>query len=216
MPAPQAVRAVVWDFGGVFTSSPFVAFARYERGNGLPSDFLRTVNTHNPDTNAWARLERSEITLDEFDAAFAAESAALGHRVPGKDVIRLLFGEVRPAMVEALRRCRGSLRTACITNNFGAIGPEVVSPERASAWHAVAGLFEFVLESSKVGVRKPEPAIYQMACERLGVRPEETVFLDDLGINLKPARALGMATIKVDDPDRALAELEALTGLKLR
>jgi putative hydrolase of the HAD superfamily len=80
----------------------------------------------------------------------------------------------------------------------------------------VAGLFEFVLESSKVGVRKPEPAIYLMACERLGVRPEETVFLDDLGINLKPARALGMATIKVDDPDRALAELEEFTGLRLR
>ena len=216
MPDRKAVRAVVWDFGGVFTSSPFVAFARYERGSGLPADFLRTVNTHNPDTNAWARLERSEITLDEFDAAFAAESAALGHRVPGKDVIRLLFGEVRPAMVEALRRCRGSLRTACITNNFGAIGPDVVSPERATAWHEVAGLFEFVLESSKVGVRKPEPAIYLMACERLGVRPEETVFLDDLGINLKPARALGMATIKVDDPDRALAELEEFTALRLR
>lgn len=211
-----AVRAVVWDFGGVFTTSPFIAFARYEREHGLPEHFIRTVNTVNPDHNAWARLERAEIDLEGFDSAFAEESAALGHAVPGRDVVRLLFGEVRPAMVEALRRCRTHLRTACITNNFGAVGPEVVSPERAAAWRDVASLFEFVLESSKVGVRKPEPAIYRMACDQLGVTPGETVFLDDLGINLKPARALGMATIKVDDPDVALQELEALTGLALR
>jgi putative hydrolase of the HAD superfamily len=131
-------------------------------------------------------------------------------------VLRLLFGEIRPAMVEALRRCRQVFRTACITNNFGDLGPSVVSPERERAWREVTGLFDFVLESSKVGVRKPEPAIYHMACERLGIAPSEAVYLDDLGINLKPAKALGMTTIKVTDPDIAIAELERVTGLSLR
>lgn len=216
MNVPVPPKAILWDFGGVFTTSPFESFATYERQKGLPEGLIRTVNTRNPDTNAWARLERNEISVDEFDAAFAVESATLGHRVPGYEVIRLLFGEVRPAMVEALRRCRQHFHTACITNNFGTIGPEAVSPTRAAAWKEVSTLFEFVLESSKVGVRKPEPAIYLMACEKLGVAPTEAVFLDDLGINLKPARALGMRTVKVENPDQALAELEVITGLALR
>lgn len=213
-PNPR-LRAVLWDFGGVFSTSPFDAFARYEREHGLPEGFLRRVNTIDPDTNAWARLERAQISAEEFDRAFEAEARALGHPVPGRDVVKLLFGEIRPAMVEALRRCARVFRTACITNNFGDIGPRAVSPEREAAWREVVGLFEFVLESSKVGVRKPEPAIYRMACERLGVAPEEAVYLDDLGINLKPAKALGMTTIKVGDPAAAIAELEAVTGLKL-
>jgi putative hydrolase of the HAD superfamily len=207
---------VLWDFGGVFSASPFVAFDRYERVRGLPEGFLRRVNSTDPDTNAWARLERGQIGVEAFDEAFDAESRSLGHSVPGRDVLQLLFGEIRPAMVEALRRCRKVFRTACITNNFGDVGPAAVSPEREAAWREVAGLFEFVLESSKVGVRKPEPAIYRMACERLGIAPHEAVFLDDLGINLKPAKALGMTTIKVGDPAAALAELEAVTGLALR
>jgi putative hydrolase of the HAD superfamily len=214
-PVP-AFRAVLWDFGGVFSSSPFDAFARYEREHGLPDGLLRRINSINPDDNAWAKLERAEITAEAFDAAFDAEARALGHAVPGSDVLRLLFGEIRPAMVEALRRCRQVFRTACITNNFGDLGPGVVSADRERAWREVTGLFDFVLESSKVGVRKPEPAIYLMACERLGISPSEAVYLDDLGINLKPAKALGMTTIKVTDPDAAIAELERATGLVLR
>ena len=174
------------------------------------------MNTIDPDTNAWARLERAQISVDEFDTAFDAEAKSLGHSVPGKDVVKLLFGEIRPAMVEALRRCRKVFRTACITNNFGDVGPAAVSPAREAAWREVVGMFDFVLESSKVGVRKPEPEIYRMACERLGIAPHEAVFLDDLGINLKPAKALGMKTIKVGDPAVAIAELEAVTGLTLR
>jgi len=216
MTQAPALRAVVWDFGGVFSSSPFDAFARYERERGLPDGLLRRINSINPDDNAWAKLERAEITAYAFDTAFDAEARALGHAVPGSDVLRLLFGEIRPAMVEALRRCRQVFRTACITNNFGDLGPGVVSPDRERAWREVTGLFDFVLESSKVGVRKPEPAIYHMACERLGVAPSEAVYLDDLGINLKPAKALGMTTIKVTDPDVAIAELERVTRLSLR
>jgi putative hydrolase of the HAD superfamily len=216
MTQASTLRAVLWDFGGVFSSSPFDAFARYERERGLPEGLLRRINSIDPDDNAWAKLERAEITAQDFDAAFDAEARALGHAVPGSDVLRLLFGEIRPAMVEALRRCRQVFRTACITNNFGDLGPGVVSADRERAWREVTGLFDFVLESSKVGVRKPEPAIYLMACERLGIAPAEAVYLDDLGINLKPAKALGMTTIKVTDPDAAIAELERVTGLVLR
>ncbi len=209
------IRAVLWDFGGVFSSSPFDAFAAYERSHGLPPDFLRRVNTVDPDSNAWARLERGEITVAAFDAAFERESAALGHAVPGRDVALLLFGDIRPAMVAALKACKAVFKTACITNNFGDLGPAVVSPEREAQWRDVVGLFDAVFESSKVGIRKPEPAIYRLACERLGVEPHEAVYLDDLGINLKPARALGMTTIKVGDPAVAIAELASVTGLTL-
>ncbi len=203
------IRAVLWDFGGVILSSPFEAFARYERGRGLPPDFLRRVNATNPDANAWARLERAELTHDGFDAAFAAESRALGHEVPGADVLALLAGDVRPEMVRALDRViAAGLATACLTNNVtGEFGrPEI---------EAVMQRFDVVVESSKIGVRKPEPRIYEIACELLDVAPDECVFLDDLGINLKPAKAMGMTTIKVGDPAVAIAELSAVLGLPL-
>ena len=199
-------EAVLWDFGGVILSSPFEAFNRYEEANGLPQDFIRTVNATNPDANAWALLERSEISGDEFDVQFSEESAALGHRVAGADVLGLLSGEVRSEMVSALDRVvEAGYRTACLTNNVtgGDPRPEV---------DAVMARFHHVVESSKVGVRKPEPRFYEMACEVLEVQPESCVFLDDLGVNLKPARAMGMTTIKVlraeqaiDDPASVLA-----------
>ena len=212
----HALRAVLWDFGGVLSASPFEAFARYEGSRGLPQGFLRRVNSVNPHGNAWARLERAEISAAAFDAAFETESAALGHAVPGRHILPLLFGEIRPAMVAALRACKAAgLKVGCITNNVGDLGPETVSAARAAQWRETAALFDVVVESSRVGVRKPEPAIYRLASERLGVVPEEAVYLDDLGINLKPARALGMHTIKVEAPEAALRELAQLTGLRL-
>jgi putative hydrolase of the HAD superfamily len=204
------ITATLWDFGGVLSSSPFEAFTRFEHAHGLPAGFLRRVNATDPDTNAWARFERSELDLAGFDAAFAEESAALGHRVQGAEVLELLAGEVRPTMVEAVRRCReAGLRTALLTNNVAAM----------DGWeHAVPldDLFDVVVESSKEGVRKPDPAAYELVLERLSVPPTEVVFLDDLGVNLKPAKAMGMTTIKVADPDDALDELERLVGLALR
>jgi putative hydrolase of the HAD superfamily len=202
-----SVRAVVFDVGGVLTSSPFDAFARYERAHGLPDGFLRLVNATNPDTNAWARLERREVDLDRFALLFEEEARALGHAVDGHDVLALLAGDLRPAMVEAVRRCAERLSTALLTNNF------VVDPalERADLAE-VHGLVDVVLESSKLGVRKPDPRIYRLACEALGVAPDEVVFLDDLGVNLKPARALGMHTIKVVDPADALDALARAVG----
>jgi putative hydrolase of the HAD superfamily len=204
------VRAVLWDFGGVILSSPFEAFTAYERQHGLPEGFLRQLNATNPDTNAWARLERSEVDLEGFAELYEAEAADAGHRIDAGAVLALLSGELRPAMVRALRRIREEgLSQACLTNNVA--GTEAVRPELAD----VMALFDAVLESSKLGVRKPDPRFYDLALEAVGVAPAEAVFLDDLGINLKPARALGIHTIKVVDPDHALAELEDVLGFNL-
>jgi putative hydrolase of the HAD superfamily len=211
----MGIRAVIFDFGGVILTSPFEAFARYERDNGLPDGFLRRLNATDPDTNAWARLERNDVDWAGFADLYEGEARVAGHGIDGRAVLALLSGEIRPAMVEALRRCHDRLKTAMLTNNFvvPGVGGEAL-PEGAMA--PLADLFDVVIESSKVGIRKPDPAIYELVCRELGIEPPEAVFLDDLGGNLKPARAMGMATIKVDDPDEALAELERVVGFPLR
>ena len=210
--------AVLWDFGGVILSSPFEAFNRYEAEIGLPKDFIRSLNARNPDTNAWAKMERSEVSLAGFVDLFEAEALAQGHKLDGWRVLQSISGDIRPQMVEALRRCKAAFRVACITNNMKAgEGPGMArSPERAKAVADIMTLFEHVVESSKLGLRKPDPLIYRHACELLDVPPESCIYLDDLGINLKPARAMGMRTIKVGDPDLAIAELEAMVGIPLR
>jgi len=204
------LRAVFWDFGGVILSSPFDAFNEYERANGIPVDFIRSTNTANPDSNAWARIERQEIGTEEFDGMFADESEARGHRIPGVHVLSMLGGAVRPEMVTALDRViEWGYVTACLTNNVlsGTSRPEV---------DAVMLRFDHIVESSKVGCRKPEPEFYELACNAANVEPSECVFLDDLGINLKPARAMGMTTIKVLDPAQAISDLERVLGVGLR
>lgn len=211
------IEAVLWDFGGVLTTSPFEAFNRYEAERGLPRDFIRTINATNPDVNAWAQFESSRVDLDRFDALFAEESEAAGHRIPGRDVIALLSGDLRPRMVEVLKRCKRQFRVGCITNNVrSGQGPGMAADaERAARIAEVMGLFDVVVESSVEGIRKPDPRIYQIACERLDVAPWKTVFLDDLGINLKPAKALGMQTIKVISEDQAIEDLARITGIEL-
>ena len=213
------LRAVLWDFGGVILTSPFEAFRRYESAAGLPQDFIRTINSTNPHSNAWALLERSDISTAEFDELFAQESSARGHRVPGADVLTLLAGDIRPNMVATLDAViAAGFKTACLTNNMVTTNNDTVttsesSNERASALTAVMNRFDVIVESSKVGVRKPEPRFYEIACEMLNVTPGECVFLDDLGINLKPAAAMGMRTIKVVDPVDAISQLAAITGI---
>ncbi len=213
---PAQIQAVIWDFGGVFTSSPFEAFARYERARGLPADLIRTVNATNPHDNAWALFERTEIDAAAFDAQFASESKALGHEVRGADVLPLLSGEVRPRMVAALKTCKAAgLKVGCITNNVmtGKGAGMASTPEKAAEAAAIMAEFEVVIESSKVGLRKPDPKIYQLMCDGLEVDPTACVYLDDLGVNCKPAAALGMAAIKVSGEAQALADLSRLTGL---
>ncbi|MGY8637882.1 HAD-IA family hydrolase [Bradyrhizobium sp. 14AA] len=210
----MAIEAVIFDFGGVLTSSPFEAFARFETERGLPIDIIRRTNAANHLENAWAKFERAEVDIDTFDHLFAEESRALGAEVRGRDVLPLLQGDLRPEMVEALRRIKAQFRTGCITNNLpaNAIG----SMTGRSLYIAeVMVLFDHVIESAKIGLRKPDPRIYRLMVETLKVDPNNCVYLDDLGVNLKPAREMGMTTIKVASGAQAIAELEAATGLKL-
>ncbi len=209
------IEAVIWDFGGVFTTSPFEAFARFETERGLPADIIRRTNAANPFENAWAKFERAELDIEAFDRLFAAELLVLGAEVRGKDVLPLLSGELRPEMVEALRRVKAKFRTGCITNNLpaNAIGS---AGGRMLYIAQVMALFDHVIESAKIGLRKPDPRIYRMMVDALGVKPAACVYLDDLGVNLKPAREMGMTTIKVTDAAQAIAELEAATGMALR
>ena len=211
----MAVEAVIWDFGGVFTSSPFEAFNRYEAEKGLPKDLIRRVNATNPDHNAWALFERNEIDTAGFDKLFLEESAALGHAVPGREVLPLLSGSLRPRMVAALKACKDHFKVGCITNNVvSEHSPGQDAGQRmAGAMGQVMPLFDAIIESSKAGVRKPDPRIYLMMCDLLAVDPANCVYLDDLGINCKPAAGLGMRAIKVVDVDQTLAELSAATGL---
>ena len=215
---------MLFDFGGVILSSPFEAFNRYEAEVGLPLDTIRGINATNPDDNAWAHFERGEYSAAQFVEAFEAEARALGFEVDGTRVIASLRGVIRPTMVEALRRCSANFKTAMLTNNFkppadesgteAMVAAAPVDGDGASLVE-IHELFDEIIESSVVGVRKPEPRFYEIACERLGVEPSECVFLDDLGINLKPAKAMGMQTIKVVDPAVAIAELEAIIGIPL-
>jgi putative hydrolase of the HAD superfamily len=211
----MAIEAVIWDFGGVFTTSPFEAFRRFEARRGLPQDFIRRVNAADPDANAWALFERNEIDAAAFDTMFLEEATRLGHPLRGAEVLPLLSGDVRPRVVAALKACKARFKVACITNNVvtghgtGMAG----SAEKAQAIADIFAQFDAVIESSKAGVRKPDPRIYQMMCELIGVAPEQCVYLDDLGVNCKPAAALGMTAIKVTTEDQALEDLAAATGL---
>jgi putative hydrolase of the HAD superfamily len=208
---------VIFDFGGVITSSPFEAFNRMEAERGLPHDFVRRVNSANPDSNAWARFERAECSAAEFDTLFAAEARGLGHELDGASVIACLAGDIRPAMVEALDRLKAEgFKLGCITNNVrsGRGAGMAGSTEKAAAVEAIMARFDNVIESSKIGIRKPDPRIYAMMCEALDVEPPACIYLDDLGINCKPAAQMGMAAIKVTSQSQAIMELQNLLEME--
>lgn len=210
------IKAVLWDFGGVITTSPFKAFNRFEIENNIPRDFIRGINATNPDTNAWALFESSRISLEEFGRKFEEETRAAGYLIPGTKVLELVSGDIRPRMVRALKICKEHFTIGCITNNMKLRERLAMAEtdEKAARVQAVMEMFDMVLESSKEGIRKPDPEIYRIALSRMDVPAEQTVFLDDLGINLKPAKALGMKTIKVLDETQALKDLERMTGLR--
>ena len=201
-------KAILWDFGGVVTSSPFEAFNEFESANDLPLDLIRTINSENPDFNAWAKFESSQVSIEEFDELFFQEALTKGFQVRGKDIIKLLSGSIRKNMVDFLKELKGSYKLGCITNTVNS-QDDLTDKDRQSKKEAMA-LFDHVVESSKVGIRKPNPEIYKMSCLALSVEPKECIYLDDLGINLKPARELGMATIKVVNPEEAIQEVRNL------
>ena len=213
---------VIFDFGGVITASPFEAFNKLEAERGLPHDFVRRVNSSDPDHNAWAKFERAEIDAATFDTLFAEEARALGHELEGEAVLAVIAGAVRPAMVATLDTLKDrGFTIACITNNvpggkMGIRGAGMTrSAEAAIEVADIMARFDHVIESSKAGVRKPDPRIYQMMCEKLGVEPAECIYLDDLGINCKPASQLGMHAIKVTSGEQALGDLSAVLGMEL-
>ncbi len=208
----HVIAAALFDFGGVILTSPFDAFNLYEREIGLPIHTIRGLNSTNPDTNAWARFERGELDAVGFVDVFEAEAAAVGLTLDARRILEGLRGEIRPEMVRAVERCGEHLATAMLTNNFR--DPNAGDPDPRI--EKIYAMFDQVVESSVVGIRKPEPRFYEIACEMLGVGPEQCVFLDDLGVNLKPAREMGMTTIKVADPAAAIAELESAVGFTLR
>ena len=209
------MSVVVFDLGGVITTSPLAAFGDYERSAGLPLGLVARLNTANAHTNAWARFERGELDRDGFVEVFEAEARAAGHEVDATAVLDALHGAVRPEVVAAIEALRAAgVPLALLTNNAAPMDP-------ASEHGALMALFDVVVESSVEGIRKPEPAIYPLTADRLAaaigraVDPAEVVYLDDLGPNLKPARALGWHTVKVVDPADALAELARVTGVDL-
>ena len=207
--------SVFWDFGGVITSSPFEAFSNFELNNNLPKDFIRKVNSTNHKSNAWAQLEQSKINLEEFDVLFKNESKSLGYEVSGGKILNLLQGEIRPKMVNALEKLKKENFTlACLTNNFNSgdknqSALDDINEERTK----IMNNFDYIIESKELGIRKPDVEFYLKALEISGADPKKTIFLDDLGINLKPAKELGMTTIKVLDSDQALKELGNLVGI---
>ena len=205
------IRAVLFDFGGVITRSPFEAFNRYEKINNIPTGFIQKVNSNNPDNNAWAKYERNEITPEVFNELFFTESKQLGHKINGHDILGLLQMKVRKQMVDVVKICGKKYITACLTNN----GASELNDDRQAEQAEIFSLFNYVIESSKLGVRKPEEQFYSHACDTIGIKPEEAVFLDDLGINLKPARQMGMITIKVEDPKEAIEQLQTVLGINL-
>ncbi len=209
---------VIWDFGGVITTSPFEAFNRLEAEKGIPQNSVRRINSANPDSNAWARFERAELDKAGFDEAFAAEARAIGVELRGSEVLAVLAGDVRPNMVATLDRLKAEGFTiSCITNNVpaGKGAGMAMDDGKAAQVAEIMTRFDHIIESSKAGVRKPDPRIYQMMCEALSVEPVECIYLDDLGINCKPAAALGMAAIKVSGEQQALTDLSNLLDMQL-
>ncbi len=209
-------RAVIFDLGGVVFGSPLHAIRRYELANGIEENFVNRLVAAAGPGGSWQRMERGELAMGpEFFAAFDDEARAAdpsaAKRFSAEEMMAAIAEESRPRprMIEALRRlrARGYIVTALTNNWVSAEEREPADAEEAATRAGIRALFDDYVESSVVGLRKPDPAIYRLACRRIGVEPREAVFLDDIGSNLKSARALGMTTIKVDDPDRALAEL---------
>jgi putative hydrolase of the HAD superfamily len=208
----MGIRAVIFDLGGVVLGSPLHAIAAYEREIGIPEGFVNRVVVDSGPGGAWSRLERGELAMDAFHRAFEADCEERGHRLSAPEMMGRIHAAAapRPAMLEAIRRIRGrELVTTALTNNWAS------EQDGGGTGSALRPHFDFFIESSVLGLRKPDPRIYHHACELMGVAADEAVFLDDIGGNLKPARELGMATIKVDEPDVALSALAELLGFAL-
>ncbi|MGM0452392.1 MAG: HAD family hydrolase [Thermodesulfobacteriota bacterium] len=210
----MSIKAVIFDLGGVILDSPMEVFAEFEKQHGLSSNFLNRAIVDAGSQGAWARLERGEIDLEAFFDAFDAELWQAGAEISSRDLMAAVndFATVRPPMIEAVRRLRrGGYRTAALTNNW------LVADGATSTGLAVLKAeFDVFVESSQTGLAKPDPRIYEQVLSELGVAADQAVFLDDIGRNLKPARQMGMTTIKVESVESALRELEKTLSFPLQ
>lgn len=207
----MSIRAVLFDLGGVVVGSPLHAIRDFEGAHGIIPGSVNEIVVATGPQGAWSRLERGELRLEAFYRAFEADCAGAGIRLDARTLMDAVSAATvpRPAMLGAIDRLRaGGFKVGALTNNW-------VVDDVETGMGTLRDRFDVFVESAVEGLRKPDPRIYHLACDRLGVAPPETVFLDDIGGNLKAAKELGMTTIKVSDPTVALGELSALLVLDL-
>ena len=220
--AEKMTQCVIFDLGGVVFESPIVKLAELESSHGLE---VHALNRFIMQSSSWSALEKGIMNPVQFTVAYDAEVSEMARRrlvddkllsITGETVLRTIASagaESRPAYREAIAALRSKgFKTVALTNNFQSLGA-------TSALSLVSGMFDLVVESSMVGLRKPDPAIYRLVCEKAHVTPAHCVFLDDIGKNLVPAKEMGMDTIRVSGQDvggvDALHKLEKILGQQL-
>ena len=203
------IKTIIFDFGGVITNSPIEGFKNLEKTHGYSKGLITGINMNNPDNNAWARSERGEIEIDTFLSQFEQEALEIGHDINADEILIQLYGSPRPIMIKKIISLSKSnkYKLICLTNVLKGI-EKFMPKEREEVVNNIMSYFDKIYESYKIGMRKPEARIYEYIIKDLEINPKETIFLDDLGMNLKTARQLGINTIKVVDPIDAIKTLD--------
>ena len=207
----MTIKTIIFDFGGVITNSPIEGFKLLEEKHGYDKGIITNINMNNPDNNAWAKSERGEIDINTFLEEFEKEALSIGQKINAKEILQQLYGSLRENMINKIKLLSTSkkYKLICLTNVLK--GVDIFTPkERVEAVKDVMSYFDIIYESYKLNMRKPEARIYQYILKELNIEPQETVFLDDLGMNLKSAKQLGINTIKVIDPNDAIYQLDEI------
>jgi putative hydrolase of the HAD superfamily len=205
------IKTIIFDFGGVITNSPIEGFKLLEEKHGYDKGLITNINMNNPNDNAWAKSERGEIDIHTFLEEFEKEALEIGQKIDAREILQQLYGSMRENIINKIKLLSNSkkYKLICLTNVLK--GVDIFTPkERVIAVSHVMRYFDKIYESYKLNMRKPETRIYQYILNEMNIKPQETVFLDDLGMNLKPARQLGINTIKVVNPKDAINELDQL------
>ena len=203
----MSIKNIIFDFGGVVTDSPIEGFKNLEEHYGISKGTISSIVMTNQDNNAWAKSERGEINIDTFIKEFNQEALNLGFKLDATNILKQLYGPLRPIMVEKIISLSKNFQLICLTNVLKDV--HIFSNEkRILEVKNILNYFDKIYESYKIGMRKPEKRIYEHVLNDLNIKPENTIFLDDLGMNLKTAKLLGIHTIKVVNPIKAIKELD--------
>ena len=207
----MTIKTIIFDFGGVVTNSPIEGFKKLEDTHGYAKGLITSINMNNPNNNAWAQSERGEINIDTFLSQFEKEALEIGQKINANEILMQLYGSLRPIMVNKIISLAKSkkYKLICLTNVLKGMN-KFMPKEREEAVNNILSYFDVIYESYKIGMRKPESRIYEYIIDNLAIIPNEAVFLDDLGMNLKTAKKLGINTIKVVDPEESIKELDLL------